>query len=95
MAADCRVVAKYFIFNNRLSTPNGVEEISLMIWNGVVTRWCGERLHFLVHPASDDPDVIRAYAEREGSEVLITHMRDQAAILEFVAGRERDVGGEG
>jgi len=52
-------------------------------------------IHFLVHPASDDPDVIRAYAEREGSEVLITHMRDQAAILEFVAGRERDVGGEG
>ena len=55
----------------------------------------GGEIHFLVHPASDDPDVIRAYAEREGSEVLITHMRDQAAILEFVAGRERDVGGEG
>jgi len=55
----------------------------------------GGEIHFLVHPASDDPTAIRAYAEREGSSVLTTHMRDQAAILEFVAGRERDIGGEG
>src|SRR5205823_13455676 len=50
MATDRRVVAKYFIFDNRLSTPNRVKEISLMVWNGVVTWWCCERLHFFVHP---------------------------------------------
>jgi hypothetical protein len=52
-------------------------------------------IHFLVHPASDDPAAIRAHAEREGSTVLRTHMRDHAAIREFVASRERDIGGEG
>ncbi len=52
-------------------------------------------IHFLVHPASDDPEVIRAYAAREGSEVLTTHVKDPAAIQAFVASRERDVGGEG
>lgn len=55
----------------------------------------GGEIHFLVHPAADTPDAIRAYAAGEGSEVLATHMRDRAAILEFVAARERDVGGEG
>jgi hypothetical protein len=53
------------------------------------------RLQFLVHRAADAPDVIVAHAARDGSEVLATHMQDKAAILEFVAGRERDVGGEG
>ncbi len=52
-------------------------------------------LHFLVHPASDDPAVIRANAGRDGSEVLTTHMRDHDEIRAFVASRERDVGGEG
>ena len=52
-------------------------------------------LHFLVHPASDDPAAVRVLAERQGSEVLATHMRDHAAIRELVASRERDVGGEG
>jgi len=53
------------------------------------------RLQFLVHRAADTPDVILAHAARDGSEVLATHMRDEAAILELVAERERDVGGEG
>ena len=54
-----------------------------------------DELHFLVHGASDGPGVILAHAARDGSEVLATHMRDKLAILEFVAARERDVGGEG
>jgi len=53
------------------------------------------RLQFLVHLAADTPDVILAHADRDGSEVLATHLRDKAAILELVAERERDVGGEG
>jgi hypothetical protein len=55
----------------------------------------GSELHFHVHPASDTPDTVRAFAEREGSALLTTHMRDQAEIRAFVASRERDVGGEG
>ncbi len=55
----------------------------------------GAEIHFLVHPDSDDPDAIRAHAAQDGSEVLATHMRDHAAILDLVASRERDVGGEG
>src|SRR6478735_2480806 len=42
-------------------------------------------LHFFVHPASDGPEAIRAYAARDGSEVLTTHMKDQAAITAFGA----------
>ena len=52
-------------------------------------------LHFLVHQASDGSDRVNEYAARDGSEVLATHLQDKLAILEFVAGRERDVGGEG
>ena len=48
----------------------------------------GGEIHFLVHPASDAPGVIRAQAEREGAEVLTTRTRDHAAIPEFVAGRQ-------
>lgn len=55
----------------------------------------GSEIHFHVHPVADTPEAIRAFASREGSEVLTTHMRDQAAIRAFVASRERDVGGEG
>jgi hypothetical protein len=55
----------------------------------------GGEIHFLVHPASDTPDAIDAYAAREGSRVLTTHVSDHVAIKEFVAFRERDVGGEG
>jgi hypothetical protein len=55
----------------------------------------GGEAYFLVHPASDDPDAIRACVEREGSESLTSHVRAHAAILEFVAGRMWDVGGEG
>ena len=51
-------------------------------------------IHFLVHPATDDPAAIRAGAKRDGSEVLATHLQDRAAILELVASREREVGGE-
>src|SRR5215213_567616 len=53
----------------------------------------GGEIHFLVHPASDDPDVIRSSAAREGSEVLTTHMRDHTTIRAFVASRERAAGG--
>ena len=52
-------------------------------------------LHFLVHQASADAAEVRAYAARDGSEVVATHMRDKREILALVAGRERDVGGEG
>jgi hypothetical protein len=55
----------------------------------------GGEIHFYIHRAADDPEVIQAFAAAEGSEVLSTHMRDKAAIREFVATRERDVGGEG
>ncbi|HEX3147556.1 MAG TPA: hypothetical protein VHR66_05695 [Gemmataceae bacterium] len=52
-------------------------------------------LEFRVHPAAADPDRIRADAGRDGCEVVATHLNDKAAILALVAGRERDVGGEG
>lgn len=55
----------------------------------------GGEIHFHVHQASDDPEAIRALAARQGSEVLATHLRDPASIRALVAGRERDVGGEG
>ena len=55
----------------------------------------GADLHYVVHPATDEPEAIRAFAAREGSEVLATHLRDPAAIRALVASRERDVGGEG
>jgi hypothetical protein len=55
----------------------------------------GGELQFLVHEATAPAAGIRAAAARDGSEVVATHMRDEAAILELVAGRERDVGGEG
>jgi hypothetical protein len=55
----------------------------------------GGELRFLVHPAADSPDIVRATAAREGLEVLATHLRDHAVIRELVASRERDTGGEG
>jgi hypothetical protein len=55
----------------------------------------GGGIHFRVHLTADDADAIRAAAAGEGSEVLATHLRDHAAIRALVAGRERDVGGEG
>ena len=55
----------------------------------------GGEIHFLVHSAAADPATIRADAARAGSRVLTTHMRDGVEIKEFVASRERDVGGEG
>ncbi len=55
----------------------------------------GGEIHFHVHATGDDPEAIRAFAAREGSEVLATHLRDHAAIRALVASRERDVGGEG
>ena len=54
----------------------------------------GGELHFLVHGASEDPARIQEYADRDGSEILATHMQDKRLILEFVVARERDVGGE-
>ena len=55
----------------------------------------GGDLHFLVHGVAAAADAIVAHAAQGGSEVLATHLHDRAAILEFVAGRERDIGGEG
>jgi hypothetical protein len=52
-------------------------------------------IHFLVHPATEDPGAIRAQADREGSRALATHLRDKASTMEFVASLEPDVGGEG
>jgi len=52
-------------------------------------------LHFLVHAAGAAAEQIRAAADRDGSEVVATHLSDKDAILALVAGRERDVGGEG
>ena len=51
-------------------------------------------LQFLVHGLADDPAAIRALAARDGSEVLATHLQDKTVILELVAARERDIGGE-
>jgi len=48
MAANRRVVAEHFVFYNWLSTANGIEEVRLMICNGVVIVWGGERLYFLI-----------------------------------------------
>jgi len=52
-------------------------------------------LHFLVHEATADAGRLRADAALDGSEVVATHLSDKDAILALVAGRERDVGGEG
>jgi hypothetical protein len=52
-------------------------------------------LHFLVHDAGADRGQIQVYADRDGSEVVATHLLDKEAILALVAGRESDVGGEG
>lgn len=62
---------------------------------GVAILSRGSEIHFHVHPVTDTPEAVRAFAAREGSEVLTTHMRDRDAIRAFVASRERDVGGEG
>jgi hypothetical protein len=51
-------------------------------------------LHFHVHAASDGPDELQLHAALDGSEILATHLSDKDAILEFVAARERDLGGE-
>jgi hypothetical protein len=52
-------------------------------------------LHFLVHSATASAAEVQAYADRDGSEVVTSHLRDKKEILALVAGRERDVGGEG
>ena len=51
--------------------------------------------HLLTHRAEDSPADIRARARREGSEVVATHLRDKREILDLVAERQRDPGGEG
>jgi hypothetical protein len=55
----------------------------------------GGELRFLVHAAPDDAAGIQANADRDGSEVLATHRQDRQEILDFVASREKDTGGEG
>ncbi len=55
----------------------------------------GREIHFHVNSTEEDPEAVRSFAAREGSEVLATHLRDNAAIRALVASRERDVGGEG
>jgi hypothetical protein len=52
-------------------------------------------LHFLVHSATASATELQAYADRDGSEVVASHLRDKKEILTIVAGRERDLGGEG
>ena len=54
----------------------------------------GGEIHFHVHPASDEPGTVRAFAAGEGVEVLATHLQDHVEIRAIVASRERDVGGE-
>lgn len=55
----------------------------------------GGEIHFHVHAATDDRAAVRAFAAREGSRVLASHLRDPDEIQALVASRERDVGGEG
>jgi hypothetical protein len=55
----------------------------------------GGSIHFHVHPVTDGPAAVRAYAAREGAQVLRSHLRDPEVIRAVVAGREADVGGEG
>jgi hypothetical protein len=62
------------------------ERVAVLTRNG--------ELHFLVHKATDGPDQIQAYADRDHSHIVATHMRDKEAILALVAGLERDIGGE-
>src|SRR2546423_11369352 len=46
----------FFFFNDTATTEiytlslHDALPICLMICNGVVTRWCGERLHLFIHP---------------------------------------------
>ena len=51
--------------------------------------------HVLVHRATDNPADVRARARREGSEVVAAHMRDKREILDLVAERKRNTGGQG
>jgi hypothetical protein len=69
--------------------PNALKRDELV---AILSR--GSKVHFLVHPADDTSETVRALAAEEGSEVLATHLRDHAEILALVASRERDVGGE-
>jgi hypothetical protein len=59
----------------------------------VLTR--NGELHFRVHEATTDAARLQADAARGGSAVVAPHLWDKEAILALVAGRERDVGGEG
>jgi hypothetical protein len=51
-------------------------------------------LYFVVHRPTDSPADLRSPARREGSEVVATHMRDRREILDLVAERKRNPGGE-
>jgi hypothetical protein len=59
----------------------------------VLTRAGG--IHFHVHPASDTPAAVEAFAAAEGSRVLASHLRDHDQIRALVASRDPDTGGEG
>ena len=74
-------------------SPHGLDDPCAGQRVAVLAR-LGE-LHDLVHEATADAGRITAAAAREGSEVLATHLWDKEAILALVAGRVRDVGGEG
>ena len=52
-------------------------------------------IHFYIHTATSNADAIRKFAEGEGSEVIVSHLRDHDAIRKIVADCEQDVGGEG
>jgi len=73
---------------NHLLDDLGSEERIAILANG-------RELHFVVHRASDSRARIRVDAERDGSELLATHLLDLGAIRAFVASREPDLGGEG
>lgn len=63
------------------------QRVAILIRNG--------ELRFLVHEPQADPARVLADARQNGCEVIATHLADKDAILALVAGRERDIGGEG
>jgi hypothetical protein len=55
----------------------------------------GEQLDFLVHQAGESAGRLREVADRDGFDVLATHLKDRRAVLRFVTAREYEIGGEG
>jgi hypothetical protein len=55
----------------------------------------GDQLEFLIHDEGDSEWLLQEYADRDGLDVLATHLRDRRAILRFVNPRQYEMGGEG